>query len=156
VALKGVDAGLARPSTVRTFVSRASVPGSRALGWDTMLPTSSCGTKMSASAFGHTGFTGTSLWIDPATDTYIILLTNAVHPRGKGSAISLRAKVATAVAAAIPVSAFVEVAVSDDGPAAEPLAGQINSNGHGSLSERLSDLSTGAAAGSDAPVLSPH
>ena len=52
-------------------------------------------------SFGHTGFTGTSLLIDPTTNTYIILLTNAVHPHGQGSAISLRTKVATAVAAAL-------------------------------------------------------
>jgi len=53
------------------------VPGSsRALGWDTMRPTSSCGTRMSPSAFGHVGFTGTSLWIDPARDRYFVLLTN--------------------------------------------------------------------------------
>jgi uncharacterized protein YbbC (DUF1343 family) len=56
-------------------------------------------------SFGHTGFTGTSVWIDPTTHTYIILLTNAVHPRGKGSAIALRSKVATAVAAALPLTA---------------------------------------------------
>ena len=55
-------------------------------------------------SFGHTGFTGTSLWIDPTTHTYIILLTNAVHPRGKGSAVALRSKVATAVAAALPLT----------------------------------------------------
>jgi CubicO group peptidase (beta-lactamase class C family) len=53
---------------------------SRALGWDTMLPTSSCGTRLSPSAIGHTGFTGTSLWIDPVQDLYIVLLTNRVHP----------------------------------------------------------------------------
>ena len=41
------------------------------------------------------------MWIDPTTKTYIILLTNAVHPRGKGNAIALRSKVATAVAAAL-------------------------------------------------------
>jgi CubicO group peptidase (beta-lactamase class C family) len=65
------------PALVTRFVTRSSVPGSsRALGWDTMLPTSSCGTRMSASAFGHVGFTGTSLWIDPARDRYFILLTN--------------------------------------------------------------------------------
>ncbi len=52
-------------------------------------------------AYGHTGFTGTSIWIDPTTQTYIILLTNAVHPRGKGNAIGLRSKVATEVAAAL-------------------------------------------------------
>jgi CubicO group peptidase (beta-lactamase class C family) len=63
------------------FATRTTVPGSsRALGWDTMLPTSSCGTKMSAAAIGHTGFTGTSLWIDPANDLYVVILTNRVHP----------------------------------------------------------------------------
>ncbi len=86
-SLQGVDAGVAAPSTVRTFVARAAVPGSRALGWDTMLPTSSCGTKMSAAAFGHTGFTGTSLWIDPRADVYVVFLTNRVHPTRENVAI---------------------------------------------------------------------
>jgi CubicO group peptidase (beta-lactamase class C family) len=64
------------------------VPGSsRALGWDTMLPTSSCGTRMSSRAFGHTGFTGTSLWIDPENDVYVALLTNRVHPDESNNAI---------------------------------------------------------------------
>lgn len=63
------------------FVQRSPVPGSsRALGWDTMLPTSSCGHRLSRAAIGHTGFTGTSLWIDPAQDLYAVLLTNRVHP----------------------------------------------------------------------------
>jgi CubicO group peptidase (beta-lactamase class C family) len=70
------------------FATRTTVPGSsRALGWDTMLPTSSCGTKMSASALGHTGFTGTSLWIDPANDLYVAILTNRVHPSRDGEGI---------------------------------------------------------------------
>jgi CubicO group peptidase (beta-lactamase class C family) len=65
------------PALVSVFTSRTSVPGSsRALGWDTMLPTSSCGTRMSRRAFGHVGFTGTSLWIDPERDRYFVLLTN--------------------------------------------------------------------------------
>jgi serine-type D-Ala-D-Ala carboxypeptidase len=70
--------GAFRRDSLLTFISRRTdVPGSsRALGWDTMLPTSSCGTRMSASAFGHVGFTGTSLWIDPARDRYVVLLTN--------------------------------------------------------------------------------
>jgi CubicO group peptidase (beta-lactamase class C family) len=74
--------GAFQPETMRTFVARRNdVPGSsRALGWDTMLPTSSCGTRMSERAFGHTGFTGTSLWIDPQEDVYVALLTNRVHP----------------------------------------------------------------------------
>jgi len=72
---------LARSATFREFIRGSAVPGSsRALGWDTMLPTSSCGTRMSASAIGHTGFTGTSLWIDWERDLYVVLLTNRVHP----------------------------------------------------------------------------
>jgi CubicO group peptidase (beta-lactamase class C family) len=65
------------PELVAEFTTRSTVPGSsRALGWDTMLPTSSCGTRMSVRAFGHVGFTGTSLWIDPERDRYFVLLTN--------------------------------------------------------------------------------
>ena len=71
---------LAKATTMREFIQRTRIPGSsRALGWDTMLPTSSCGTLMSPSAIGHTGFTGTSLWIDWERDLYIVLLTNRVH-----------------------------------------------------------------------------
>ncbi len=74
--------GAFRRETLETFIARqATIPGSsRALGWDTMLPTSSCGTRMSPRAFGHTGFTGTSLWIDPDRGVYVVLLTNRVHP----------------------------------------------------------------------------
>ena len=81
--------GAFQPETIRTFVARRlDVPGSsRALGWDTMLPTSSCGTRMSARAFGHTGYTGTSLWIDPERDVYVVLLTNRVHPDASNDAI---------------------------------------------------------------------
>lgn len=62
---------------VTQFTTKTLVPGSsRALGWDTMLPTSSCGTRMSPRAFGHVGFTGTSLWIDPTRDRYFALMTN--------------------------------------------------------------------------------
>ena len=70
------------------FAAKTTVPdSSRALGWDTMLPTSSCGSRMSASAIGHTGFTGTSLWIDPAIDLYVVILTNRVHPTRDGDGI---------------------------------------------------------------------
>jgi CubicO group peptidase (beta-lactamase class C family) len=72
---------LARPETMREFIQRSEVQSSsRALGWDTMQPTSSCGTRLSPSAVGHTGFTGTSLWIDPARKLFVILLTNRIHP----------------------------------------------------------------------------
>jgi CubicO group peptidase (beta-lactamase class C family) len=83
LVLNGLDGGnaLARPETVARFARKSTVPGSsRALGWDTMLPTSSCGTRMSPNAIGHAGFTGTSLWIDPAHDLYVVFLTNRVHP----------------------------------------------------------------------------
>jgi len=70
---------LASQPTVIRFTARREMPGSsRALGWDTMLPTSSCGTRMSPLAFGHTGFTGTSLWIDPIAGMYAVLLSNRV------------------------------------------------------------------------------
>ena len=81
--------GAFRADTLNTFVTRqVDVPGSsRALGWDTMLPTSSCGTRLSPRAFGHTGFTGTSLWIDPDRKVYVVLLTNRVHPTADNEAI---------------------------------------------------------------------
>jgi len=79
---------LARRDTMNAFATRADVPGSsRALGWDTMRPTSSCGTKLSPAAIGHTGFTGTSLWIDPTQDLYVVLLTNRVHPARDNNAV---------------------------------------------------------------------
>jgi CubicO group peptidase (beta-lactamase class C family) len=90
---------LGEPTTMRTFAARTSVPGSsRALGWDTMLPTSSCGTLMSPTAIGHTGFTGTSLWIDDAQDLYVALLTNRVHPsRSNEALVAMRPKIHDAV-----------------------------------------------------------
>ncbi len=75
------DTTFGTTETVQVFRRRTNVPNSsRALGWDTMLPTSSCGRWMSDEAFGHTGFTGTSLWIDPEQNTYVVLLSNRVHP----------------------------------------------------------------------------
>ena len=71
------------PPLVARATRKSTVPGSsRALGWDTMLPTSSCGTEMSPAAFGHVGYTGTSLWIDPVLDRYFVLLTNRVCEGG--------------------------------------------------------------------------
>jgi CubicO group peptidase (beta-lactamase class C family) len=78
-AARGQDGGTTPFTPVLTALAtaRSTVPGSsRALGWDTMLPTSSCGSRMSSSAFGHVSYTGTSLWIDPARDRYFVLLTN--------------------------------------------------------------------------------
>ena len=82
-AVTGTEGGpvLASHETAARFVTRVGTPGSsRALGWDTMLQTSSCGSRLSVRAFGHTGFTGTSLWIDPDAGLYFVLLTNRVYP----------------------------------------------------------------------------
>jgi len=64
-------------STVSLFTTRAA--RTRALGWDTCAGDGSCGKYLSERAYGHTGFTGTSLWIDPDRDMFVILLTNRVH-----------------------------------------------------------------------------
>ena len=83
-----------------------SAPILRGFGWDIDSPFSSNrGDLFPIGSYGHTGFTGTSIWIDPVTRAYVILLTNAVHPRGKGNAIGLRSKVATEIAAALPLTA---------------------------------------------------
>jgi CubicO group peptidase (beta-lactamase class C family) len=75
-------------ASLAMFARKSQTPGSsRALGWDTMLPTSSCGTRLSSRAIGHTGFTGTSLWLDPEQDLYVALLSNRVHPTRTGDGI---------------------------------------------------------------------
>jgi uncharacterized protein YbbC (DUF1343 family)/CubicO group peptidase (beta-lactamase class C family) len=82
-----------------------AAPVLRGFGWDIDSPYSTNrGDLLPVGGYGHTGFTGTSMWVDPTTKTYIILLTNAVHPRGRSNAIALRSKVATALAAAMPLT----------------------------------------------------
>jgi beta-N-acetylhexosaminidase len=100
--LDGIDT-VAHADTIARFTRKSTVPGSsRALGWDTMLTSSSCGTRLSTRAIGHTGFTGTSLWIDPAQDLYIVLLTNRVHPARDNNAIQpVRRAVHDAIVAAM-------------------------------------------------------
>jgi CubicO group peptidase (beta-lactamase class C family) len=90
-------------STVQLFTKRAA--GTRALGWDTCAGSYGCGSHMSANAYGHTGFTGTSLWIDPDRDMFVVLLTNRVHAakaRRPAKVISdVRADLADAAALAV-------------------------------------------------------
>lgn len=90
-ALEGDESALGvAPDYVARFTRRVGIPdSSRALGWDTMVPTSSCGAGLSPRAFGHTGFTGTSLWIDPDRRLYAVLLTNRVHPTASDPAAIL-------------------------------------------------------------------
>jgi uncharacterized protein YbbC (DUF1343 family)/CubicO group peptidase (beta-lactamase class C family) len=92
----------------------------RGLGWDIDSPYSSNrGDLFPVGSFGHTGFTGTSLWIDPFSQTYVILLTNAVHPAGEGNVIALRAQVSNIVA-----SAYARV------PPPEEVAKRLSSTGY--------------------------
>ena len=97
------------PLTVEKMTTPQQPPTSatlRGLGWDIDSPySSSRGEIFPVGSFGHTGFTGTSIWIDPVTQSYVILLTNAVHPHGHNSAIvPLRARVATAAAESLGLS----------------------------------------------------
>ncbi|MFT9331912.1 MAG: serine hydrolase domain-containing protein [Acetobacter persici] len=74
----------------------------RGLGWDIATHYSSPrGEHFPASSFGHTGFTGTSLWLVPEKETFVLILTNRVHPDGKGNDIALRKDIATAAALAL-------------------------------------------------------
>ncbi len=76
----------------------------RGFGWDIDSPFSSNrGTLFPVGSFGHTGFTGTSLWIDPTSDSYVILLANAVHPDGGHGIVALRARLADVAAEAIGI-----------------------------------------------------
>jgi uncharacterized protein YbbC (DUF1343 family)/CubicO group peptidase (beta-lactamase class C family) len=97
------------PLTVRKFTSPNSPPHQpilRGLGWDIDSPFSgNRGELFPLGSYGHTGFTGTSIWIDPSTKTYVILLANSVHPVRGAALTALRGKVATIAAAAIGIDA---------------------------------------------------
>jgi uncharacterized protein YbbC (DUF1343 family) len=82
----------------------------RGLGWDIDSSYSSNRGELFpiGSSYGHTGFTGTSLWLDPATKSYVIFLSNRVHPDGKGEVTALRGRVATVAAAALMTPADVD------------------------------------------------
>ena len=100
------------PATVAAFTAPRD-PSSRALGWDTATRAASAGRRLSAAAFGHTGFTGASLWIDPVSDVFVLLLSNRVNPTRDNDRIgAVRAGLADAVMLALgsPASADAEPA----------------------------------------------
>ena len=109
------------PLTVAKMTTAASAPGDpnlRGLGWDIDSSFSSNrGELLPIGSFGHTGFTGTSLWIDPLTREFVVFLSNRVHPDGKGDVTPLRARVATVAA-----SALADVAV--DAARSRPMTGR--------------------------------
>jgi CubicO group peptidase (beta-lactamase class C family) len=101
-----------RPETMREFLAPLPNAGSRLLGWDSPdplyeKPTSIFGRLLSPLAFGHTGWTGTELWIDPARDLFLVFLTNrSFDPRARNSLVALRdvrSSVSDAAARAVPL-----------------------------------------------------
>jgi uncharacterized protein YbbC (DUF1343 family)/CubicO group peptidase (beta-lactamase class C family) len=110
------------PLTVRRFMTPqgpAGHPVLRGLGWDIDSPFSGPrGDLFPVGSFGHTGFTGTSLWMDPFTETYVILLTNSVHPNVKAAITPLRSKVASIAAAGLNIHTI-------PGLPAVPVMGQV-------------------------------
>lgn len=92
-----------KPETVKLFTTRASDKSSRALGWDTKLPEKcSCGDFFSPTSFGHTGFTGTSIWYDPVRKLCVVLLSNRVFPTSENNKIrAVRPAVHNAVVQAL-------------------------------------------------------
>jgi uncharacterized protein YbbC (DUF1343 family)/CubicO group peptidase (beta-lactamase class C family) len=102
--LDGGD-GIFKPETIHTFTTNHAPPGQpiqRGLGWDIDSPYSRPrGELFPVGSFGHTGFSGTSFWLDPASKTYVILLTNSIHPARRPAITPLRSEVATIVARSV-------------------------------------------------------
>jgi uncharacterized protein YbbC (DUF1343 family)/CubicO group peptidase (beta-lactamase class C family) len=128
--------------------------GARGLGWDinTSFSTNR-GDLFPTGSFGHTGFTGTSIWIDPASETFVVFLSNRVHPDGKGDVGSLRSRVANITASAVTdVSSVARARLEQSRYVEDMLAGLARftvSSGNARTGE-----ATGMLAPSDAEVLS--
>jgi CubicO group peptidase (beta-lactamase class C family) len=90
------------PNTIARWTARQNPRSSRAMGWDTPAPGASSGTYFSPRSFGHTGFTGTSMWMDAERGVFVVLLTNRVNPTRRNSRHeALRRDVADAVQQAV-------------------------------------------------------
>jgi CubicO group peptidase (beta-lactamase class C family) len=103
-------------STIALFTKREPGAGTRALGWDTCDDKGSCGKYLSENAYGHTGYTGTSIWIDPDRDMFVVLLTNRVHE----AKAKRPAKVIADVRADLADAAALSVTDYADGPMVMP------------------------------------
>jgi CubicO group peptidase (beta-lactamase class C family) len=97
-----------QPETVKLMTEPRKVPvkndsGLRTYGWDMATAYSANRGEVFTKgiSFGHTGFTGTSIWLDPPTRTAVIFLSNRVHPDGKGNVTKLRGQVATIAGKAV-------------------------------------------------------
>ena len=113
---------LASPQTVAQFTRAQDTSISRrALGWETPNGTNSAGHRLSPAAFGHTGFTGTSIWIDPSRDVFVILLTNRVNPTRENKKIGgVRIALADAIAGALETASDRPTAPRSQSPAPSP------------------------------------
>src|SRR5437588_4028307 len=142
------------PMTIATMTRPHAVSESgaaRGLGWDIATSFSTNrGDLFPLGSFGHTGFTGTSIWIDPASDSFVIFLSNRVHPDGKGDVGPLRGRVASIVASSITDASQTKAREQSANTAAELLA---------SLTRLNANNNRGAAAPTapaDAQVLTGH
>jgi uncharacterized protein YbbC (DUF1343 family)/CubicO group peptidase (beta-lactamase class C family) len=128
------NARILSPMTIATMIQPHAVSESgaaRGLGWDIATSFSSNrGDLFPLGSFGHTGFTGTSIWIDPASDSFVIFLSNRVHPDGKGDVGPLRGRVASIVAGSITDATVTKSREESANAAADLLASlaRLNSN----------------------------
>src|SRR3989440_3182434 len=112
----------------------------RGLGWDIATSFSSNkGDLFPLGSFGHTGFTGTSIWIDPATETFVVFLSNRVHPDGKGDVGPLRGRVASIVAGAITDATPEKARTESAATAGELLASLARLNANNARASTTSD-----------------
>ncbi len=102
----------------------------RALGWDVVSSFSSNrGDLFPLGSFGHTGFTGTSLWLDPASETFVVFMSNRVHPDGKGDVGELRGRIASIVASSLTDMTTVQARAESSRFASETLLSLAHLNG---------------------------
>jgi len=141
---------LLSPMTIAAMTQPHAVAESgaaRGLGWDiaTTFSTNK-GDLFPLGSFGHTGFTGTSIWIDPASDSFVIFLSNRVHPDGKGDVASLRGQVASIVASSITDASVARAREESANTAAELLTSLARLNS-------INSRPTTATVAPDAQVL---
>ncbi len=127
----GTGAGVLSPDSVKMATTNqlpASLAAERGLGWDIASPfTYQRGEKFPKAGFGHTGWTGTSIWVDPASETFVILLANRNHPTEAGVIKALRTKIGTLAAEAVGYTK--PVPLSDAGPNSDATGAVITAAG---------------------------
>jgi CubicO group peptidase (beta-lactamase class C family) len=129
------------PERVRDMIRPRPVPkGTRTLGWDVSTGfSSSRGHELSADAFGHGGYTGTSLWIDPTQDLFVVFLSNRNHPYSTGHVTDLQGRVADAAVRALRAEGEQAWAGDAGAPSGESLA----ASGHGDCSGQTGPCALG-------------